>query len=102
LTEIKTHANVSPDRSHNGRDKNQKPKQKMNTESKTIKAGQTLTSRSICDYETIYKLRVISRTEKSALIDYNGLTRRTKIHTFEGEEFLRPENFSMCPIFRAA
>ena len=32
MTEIKTHANVSPDRSHHGDDENQKPKHKMKNE----------------------------------------------------------------------
>lgn len=74
----------------------------MTTQANTaITAGSTLTARSACDHNCIFSLEVISRTEKSAMIKYDGKTRRAKIHTgYDGEEFIRPENYSMAPIFK--
>jgi hypothetical protein len=47
-------------------------------------------------------LFVIKRTEKTATIRYNGEIRRTKIKTdCSGIEYLRPDDYSMAPIFKA-
>jgi hypothetical protein len=68
-----------------------------------IATGSILTARSACDHECVFSITVISRTEKSAVVEYNGKIRRTKIHVgYDGAEFIRPENYSMAPIFRAA
>jgi hypothetical protein len=48
-------------------------------------------------------LFVINRTAKMATIQRDGKTSKTKIHTdCSGFEYLRPDNYSMAPIFRAA
>jgi hypothetical protein len=68
---------------------------------KTIQPDTILTSRSVGDHDCIYSLRVISRTAKTAMIEYDGKIRRAKIKTYEDYEYIRPENYSMAPSFRA-
>jgi hypothetical protein len=69
---------------------------------KTIKAGQTLTSRSICDYNCIFKLEVISVSPKMAVINFQNKTRKVKINIdADGNQFLKPDNYSMAPTFKA-
>ena len=69
---------------------------------KTIKPNTTLTSRSICDYNCIFTLNVISRKGNFATINYMNETKRTKVYVdFDGTEYLQPEKYSMAPIFRA-
>ena len=60
----------------------------------------TLEARSACDYDCIFKIRVISRTEKTAkIIDTFGNEKRVKIYKTSDYEYIRPENYSMAPIF---
>ena len=72
----------------------------------TIKVGQTLECRSACDYDTIYTAEIlsISKSGKTATYSCNlggNKIRVSKIHNFDGHEYLRPENYSMAPTFRA-
>jgi hypothetical protein len=69
---------------------------------KTITPGSILTARSICDYDTIFAIRVVSRTQHTAVFTSYGKIKRAKIRRDESGEYLRPDNFSMAPIFRAA
>ncbi len=70
-------------------------------EKSVIKAGTTLKSRSICDHNCIFVLKVISRTAKTAIVhDWMRGTRKTKIHVDDRGEFLMPERYSMAPTFR--
>jgi hypothetical protein len=108
LTNFKTGAIVTPDRSHHGNDENQKPKRKMNT-AKKITAGQILTSRSICDYDCIYQLEIVDRKKNFATVRLvHGAravsdAKRVKVRQDEtGNEYVMPERYSMAPIFRAA
>lgn len=74
----------------------------MKTEKK-IKPATTYFARSVCDLECVFQLFVIKRTAKMATIERNGETSKTKIHTdCSGFEYLRPDNYSMAPIFRAS
>jgi hypothetical protein len=73
----------------------------METKQTQITAGQTLITRSSGDYDCVFSLQVISRTAKMATIKWQGQTRRAKIHSFDGIEYVQPENYSMAPIFRA-
>lgn len=69
---------------------------------KTIKAGQTLTARSICDYNCIYKLEVLSRKGAFAVIKWmNNEMRKKVLVDSDGREFIMPERYSMAPVFRA-
>ncbi len=74
--------------------------------SAAIKPGDLLTTRSICNYDCIYSIRILKRTAKRATFsDYRGgygATRTSKIHTDQdGSEYLRPDRWSMAPTFRA-
>jgi len=69
---------------------------------KTIKSNTTLESRSICDYDCIFKLQVIERKGNFAKIKYQGIEKRTKVYADrEGNEYLMPDKYSMAPMFRA-
>jgi hypothetical protein len=68
----------------------------------SIKSNTTLTSRSICDYNCIFSLEVISRKGNFATIKYMNQTRRTKVYSDrDGNEYLQPDKHSMSPIFSA-
>jgi len=69
---------------------------------KTINTNDTLTSRSICDYNCIFSLEVIERKGNFATIKYMGSIKRTKIKIdSDGNEYLQPDKYSMAPIFKA-
>jgi len=85
----------------------EKPPAKKLTEKKmnTIKPNTTIPSRSACDHNCVFTIKVISRTAKTAtIIDSCGERRmRTKIHTdSNGDEFIMPERYSMAPVYRAS
>jgi len=98
LTRNQVREIVIPDRSHHGDDENQKPKQKM----KLIESNTTLTARSICDYDCIYSLTVLNRKGSFATVRFQGNEKRVKVRNDGDCEYLRPDNYSMAPIFRAA
>jgi hypothetical protein len=68
---------------------------------KAIQSGQKLTSRSICDAECIFTLTVIERKGNFATINYMGATKRVKIRVSDDCEYIKPDSYSMAPIFRA-
>lgn len=74
----------------------------MKTES--IKVGDTLIARSLFDYDCIYTMTILKRTPNTATFtDYRcgyGATRTSKIRKdWEGNEFIRPDLWSMAPTF---
>ncbi len=74
----------------------------QNTPTATIQTAARYVSRSICDHNCLFELFVIKRTAKTATIRYNGEIRRTKIKVdCSGFEYLRPDDYSMAPIFKA-
>lgn len=46
--------------------------------------GKEYTTRSVCDHNCIFKMKVISRTEKTMKVLVDGEEKRTKIHVVEG------------------
>lgn len=68
---------------------------------KKFEEGKTYTLRSICDHECIFEITVISRTEKSLTYLYEKRKRRSSLRTDNDSEFIRPDNYSMAPVFRA-
>lgn len=69
---------------------------------KTIKAGQTLTARSACDYECVYRVPVVARNKSFVTVLVHGNEKRVKVHCDEGVEFIYAfGRYSMAPIFRA-
>lgn len=74
----------------------------MNNTNSTIKAGQTLTARSICDYECVFTAEIIERKGNFATVKAEGATRRVKIYNNGDGEFIYAlGKYSMAPIFRA-
>ncbi len=68
---------------------------------KKFEVGIKYISRSICDHECIFEIEVTKRTEKSISYLYDGEARRSKIRVIDDEETIRPDNYSMAPMFRA-
>ncbi|MCR5614179.1 hypothetical protein [Treponema sp.] len=67
-----------------------------------IKANTTYYTRSIGDHNCIFELTVLSRTAKTALINYDNEKRRAKIYTdSDGREYLQPDRWSFALTFRA-
>ena len=73
----------------------------MNTQTKTIEAGQTITARSICDYNCIFSAKVISRKGNFVTLSMDGEEIRKKVKTnYNGEEYVMAlGNYSMAPSF---
>lgn len=69
----------------------------------TIKAGQTLTARSVCDHECVFSVEVIDRKGRFATVRTSKGESRKKIYTgADGGEYLFAlGKYSMAPIFRA-
>jgi hypothetical protein len=74
----------------------------QNEKMKLIESNTTLTARSICDYDCIYSLTVLNRKGSFATVRFQGNEKRVKVRNDGDCEYLRPDNYSMAPIFRAA
>jgi hypothetical protein len=69
---------------------------------KTIKPGTTLTARSIGDHNCIFSVKVLSRTDKTATVEYHGEKKRCKIHVWDNcETIYALGQYSMAPSFKA-
>ena len=67
-----------------------------------MKNETTLTARSACDYNCIFKATLIKRTKKTATVKAMNIIRRCKIYTdLEGKEYIYAlGQYSMAPKFR--
>jgi hypothetical protein len=75
---------------------------KTNEETATIKAGQTLTARSVCDHECVFTAEILERNGAFVTVKAQGNTRRMKVMNDGASEFIYAlGKYSMCPIFRA-
>lgn len=66
--------------------------------------GMTYTTRSLCNYDCIYKMQVIDRTAKTIVVLWDGKEKRLRVkrdlHT--DTEFVLPAGrYSMCPVIHA-
>lgn len=68
---------------------------------KKFEAGHTYQTRSIGDHDCIFEIEVIKRTEKTVTYLYMGKQRRSNIKVDANGEWIRPDNCSMSPVFRA-
>lgn len=69
---------------------------------KTIKQGQTLTARSICDSDCIFKVTILERKGNFVTVNVMNNAKRVKIFSDNETEFIYAHGrFSMAPIFRA-
>ena len=69
---------------------------------KKFEEGKTYYCRSACDHECIFTIKVVKRTAKTVTYMYHGQERRSNIKLDEhGNEYIKPDNYSMAPVFRA-
>jgi hypothetical protein len=70
---------------------------------KTFKVGDELACRSMCDYDCIYRFKVVSRTAKFVTLEYYGELKRTGIKIDrDGDEYTLPfGSYSMAAMLRA-
>lgn len=74
----------------------------MTTTARLISAGTTLSARSACDHDCLFKAAIHSRKGQFCEVSCQGATRRVKIHEDENGEFIYAlGRYSMAPIFRA-
>ena len=75
---------------------------KSQAEFKTIKEGQTLTARSVCDNDCIFTAFVLWRNARFVKVKVQGNIKRMKVYSGPDGEFIYAMGkYSMCPIFRA-
>lgn len=69
----------------------------------TIKAGQTLTARSTCDWDCVFRVTVTARKGSFATVKVMGSEKRVKINRdSDGNEYVYAMGkHSMAPVFRA-
>lgn len=68
---------------------------------KKFEVGKEYFSRSICNHDCIFSIKVIKRTEKTVTYEYMNETRRSKIRVDDSGEYIQPDRYSMAPTFRA-
>jgi len=67
-----------------------------------FEVGKTYCSRSICDYDTIFRYDVIARTAKQLTLREHGKVFKRGIFVRDGVECCKPAGtYSMCPVIRA-
>lgn len=66
--------------------------------------GKEYFTRSICNHDCIFTIKIVSRSPKTIVYEYDGETRRSKLNVDEvnGCEFIRPDRYSMAPVFGAS
>lgn len=68
-----------------------------------FKVGQVYATRSLCDYDCIYRFTVKARTDKTVTLLYHGELVRRKVFVSDGIEWTYPlGSYSMAPIIRAS
>jgi len=68
-----------------------------------FEVGKVYATRSIGDYDCIYKHEVLSRTEKTVTIMVDGAERRRGISIVDNEECISPYGrYAMSPTLRAS
>lgn len=68
-----------------------------------FEVGQVYATRSLCDYDCIYRFTVTARTDKTVTLGYHGQRVRRKVFIVDGVEWTYPlGSYSMCPIIRAS
>lgn len=69
---------------------------------KQFEVGKTYSTRSICDYDTMYLFEIISRTAKQLTIRECNKTYKRGIYVYDGVEHCQPHGtYSMCAIISA-
>lgn len=69
---------------------------------KQFQVGHTYFVRAICDYDTIFSFKVVSRSAKTITINYHGKDVRRGVKVVDGIEQCYPMGrFSMAPVITA-
>lgn len=70
---------------------------------KKFEVGKSYAAHSACDYDCVFLVKVLSRTDKTLVFSsLDGGRRRTKIHAdADGSEWICPDRYSMAPVYRA-
>ena len=59
--------------------------------------GESYSRRSICDYDCVFYIKIVSRTEKTVTAeDSFGKVRRYKIQNYGNHEYIKAGNYSMA------
>lgn len=67
---------------------------------KKFEIGKEYFTRSICDSECIFSIKITGRTAKTVSYEYMGESRRSKIRFDDSGEYIQPDRYSMAPTFR--
>jgi hypothetical protein len=68
----------------------------------TFNVGQSYSTRSICDSNCVFSLKVLARTAKTITVQLEGAEKKLRVFTFDECEAVRPfGNYSMAPTIRA-
>lgn len=71
-------------------------------EIKMFETGKTYTTRSICDHDCVFSIKVVSRTAKTIkTVDESGDPRTYRVFVFGGAERVSMGSYSMAPSFSA-
>lgn len=64
----------------------------MQTQQATVqfKIGEQVAARSLCDWDSIFRFTVTSRTAKFVTLDYFGQPKRVAIRVRDGREYCYP------------
>ena len=63
-----------------------------------FEAGKTYSVRSACDYDSVFTIKVLSRTPKTIRAKVRNEEKTLRIGTREGREFVKPfGSYSMAP-----
>lgn len=69
---------------------------------KQFEIGQTYSTRSICDHDTIFSFDILSRTAKTVVVNVHGKWVRRGITVYDGVEQFKPfGTYSMCAVISA-
>ena len=67
----------------------------------TFEIGKEYYSRSICNHDCVFTIKITGRTAKTVSYEYMGDSRRSKIRVDDSGEYIQPDRYSMAPVFRA-
>lgn len=68
---------------------------------KKFEIGKTYFDRYACDHNAISTITVIGRSAKMITFERDGQTRRAKIYTDDGDEYIMPDHYSMACVYCA-
>lgn len=68
-----------------------------------FEVGQTYATRSICDYDCVYRFKIVKRTAQTVWIDCHGKVTARRIREWDGSETIDPlGRYSMSPVLTAS